>query len=169
MDLNSIIQKHQIQPGTTKVIDIRITSYNVCYTKLLRAGFLSPVGLKDIRIVLDTAIDDRTLYIAGANEPDMHYRNVLYRRDFDAVIDFDVDAVPAENRAVCQNGVFYGLDELEPPGMFKSVTGPAFRNKDLSCVITSYSIHYTKLYEYRYASVWAAGSGSGYIGSGTKF
>jgi len=51
---------------------------------------------------------------------------------FDAVIDFDVDAVPAENRAVCQNGVFYGLDELEPPGMFKSVTGPAFRNKDLS-------------------------------------
>lgn len=48
------------------------------------------------------------------------------------VIDFDVDAVPEENRVVCQNGVFYGLEQLEPPGMFTSVTGPAFRYKDLS-------------------------------------
>ena len=51
---------------------------------------------------------------------------------YDAVINFDVDAVPASNRVVCQNGVFYGLEQLEPPGMFKSVTGPSFRNKDLS-------------------------------------
>lgn len=52
--------------------------------------------------------------------------------DFDAVINFDVDAVPAENRVVCQNGVFYGLEDLTPPGMFYSVTGPAFKQKDLS-------------------------------------
>jgi uncharacterized surface protein with fasciclin (FAS1) repeats len=51
---------------------------------------------------------------------------------YGSIINFDVDAVPAENRVVCQNGVFYGLEELEPPGMFNSVTGPAFRNKDLS-------------------------------------
>ena len=51
---------------------------------------------------------------------------------YDLVIDFDVDGVPAENRVVCQNGVFYGLEELNPPGMFRSVTGPAFQKKDLS-------------------------------------
>ncbi|WP_163707318.1 fasciclin domain-containing protein [Mangrovibacterium lignilyticum] len=51
---------------------------------------------------------------------------------FDAVINFDVNAVPAENRVVCQNGVFYGLEELVPPGMYSSVTGPAFRYKNLS-------------------------------------
>ena len=51
---------------------------------------------------------------------------------YDMVIDFDVDAVPEANRVVCQNGVFYGLDELEPPGMFYSITGPAFKNSDLS-------------------------------------
>lgn len=62
---------------------------------------------------------------------------------YDAVINFDVDAVPAANRVACQNGVFYGLEELEPPGMFKSVTGPAFRNKDLSWYL--YMLSATKL------------------------
>ncbi|WP_170154481.1 fasciclin domain-containing protein [Mangrovibacterium diazotrophicum] len=51
---------------------------------------------------------------------------------YNTTIYFDVDAVPAENRVVCQNGVFYGLEELTPPDMYKSVTGPAFQNKDLS-------------------------------------
>lgn len=51
---------------------------------------------------------------------------------YNSTINFDVDAVPAANRVVCQNGVFYGLEELTPPGMFSSITGPAFRNKDLS-------------------------------------
>jgi prolyl-tRNA synthetase len=49
----------------------------------LHAGFLSPVGIKETRIVFDTSITDRALYIAGANERDMHYRNVIPGRDFD--------------------------------------------------------------------------------------
>jgi len=51
---------------------------------------------------------------------------------FDMQINFDVDAVPSGNRVMCENGVLYGLDELNPPAMFTSVTGPAFRYKDLS-------------------------------------
>jgi len=50
----------------------------------------------------------------------------------DMKIDFDVDAVPVANRVICTNGVLYGLNQLDPPGMFTSVTGPAFRRKDLS-------------------------------------
>ena len=49
---------------------------------------------------------------------------------FDMQIDFDVDAVPVENRVMCENGALYGLDQLDEPGMFNSVTGPAFRYKD---------------------------------------
>lgn len=52
--------------------------------------------------------------------------------DFDMKIDFDVDAVPGANRVMCTNGVLYGLNQLTPPGMFTSVTGPAFQRKDLS-------------------------------------
>ena len=49
----------------------------------LHAGFLAPVGVKGIRTVLDTSITNPALYIAGANEPDMHFRNVLPGRDFE--------------------------------------------------------------------------------------
>jgi uncharacterized surface protein with fasciclin (FAS1) repeats len=51
---------------------------------------------------------------------------------FDMKIDFDVDQVPLENRLMCTNGVLYGLNELQPPSMFTSITGPAFQQKDLS-------------------------------------
>jgi hypothetical protein len=50
--------------------------------------------------------------------------------DFDMKIDFEVDEVPAANRVMCVNGALYGLNQLDAPGMFKSVTGPAFRYKD---------------------------------------
>ena len=48
----------------------------------LNAGFLSPVGIEGVRIVFDTSITGSALYIAGANEPDMHLKNVFPGRDF---------------------------------------------------------------------------------------
>ncbi len=45
------------------------------------------------------------------------------------VIKFDTEAVPQENRKMCVNGVLYGCDELTPPSMLGSVTGPAFQYK----------------------------------------
>lgn len=49
----------------------------------LHPGFLSPVGVKNIRVVLDTSVTDQVLFIAGANESDMHFQNVLPGRDFE--------------------------------------------------------------------------------------
>lgn len=49
---------------------------------------------------------------------------------FDMQINFDVDEVPPTNRVMCNNGVLYGLSQLNAPGMFRSVTGPAFRYKN---------------------------------------
>ncbi|MDR2839759.1 MAG: fasciclin domain-containing protein [Paludibacter sp.] len=46
---------------------------------------------------------------------------------YGTVINFNVDAVPAGNRKICVNGALYGLNELTPPAMFGSVTGPAFQ------------------------------------------
>jgi prolyl-tRNA synthetase len=59
----------------------------------LHAGFLSPVGSKELRIVCDTSVADRALYIAGANERDMHYKNVLPGRDFDLKEKVDIAEV----------------------------------------------------------------------------
>lgn len=50
--------------------------------KGLFAGFLSPVGLGDVRVIVDTSVEDRALYISGGNERDVHYRNILPGRDF---------------------------------------------------------------------------------------
>lgn len=55
----------------------------------LVAGSASPVGLKDIRIVADDTARDANL-VAGANKPDVHYRNVNYGRDWQAEIVTDI-------------------------------------------------------------------------------
>lgn len=51
------------------------------------------------------------------------------KNSYGTVINFDVDAVPEENRIMCSNGALYGCEELAAPAMFTSVTGPAFQYK----------------------------------------
>jgi hypothetical protein len=51
-------------------------------------------------------------------------------------INFNVDNVPAANRKICVNGALYGLNELTPPSMFGSVTGPAFQYKKFTNFLT---------------------------------
>ncbi|MBW1975076.1 MAG: proline--tRNA ligase [Deltaproteobacteria bacterium] len=49
----------------------------------LYGGFLSPVGLpKNIRVVADDSVTAEIAFVAGGNEPDVHFKNVLYGRDF---------------------------------------------------------------------------------------
>lgn len=52
------------------------------------SGFLSPIGIKaGTRIVVDGTVMAMNNAVAGANEIDMHYRNVVPQRDFrDAVV-----------------------------------------------------------------------------------
>jgi len=45
-------------------------------------GFLGPVGLKNVRILLDEALRGRRNLITGANQNDRHVRNVTPERDF---------------------------------------------------------------------------------------
>ena len=47
----------------------------------LPAGYVSPVGQTAVELVVDDGVVQRA-YIAGANQPDYHYRNVLPGRDF---------------------------------------------------------------------------------------
>jgi len=56
----------------------------------------------------------------------------LIKNSYGTVIKFDVDAVKPQNRMMCVNGTLYGCDELTPPAMFGSVTGPAFQYKKFS-------------------------------------
>ncbi len=55
-------------------------------------GFASPIGLKNILIVVDDLIPLSTNLVAGANRPDYHLRNVNYGRDYTAAIVADLTA-----------------------------------------------------------------------------
>lgn len=67
-----------------KAIHLDFAPEEALSKKGLHPGFLSPVGIDGIRVVLDTSVTGDTLFVAGANEPDAHCRNVLPGRDFEA-------------------------------------------------------------------------------------
>lgn len=54
-------------------------------------GFMSPIGIrKGTKIVADATVMAMYNAVAGANEPDVHYRNVTPRRDFTDVLTADI-------------------------------------------------------------------------------
>ncbi|MBA7466338.1 Proline--tRNA ligase [subsurface metagenome] len=46
------------------------------------AGSASPIGITGVKIIADDSITSGASFIAGANKPDTHFRNVNYPRDF---------------------------------------------------------------------------------------
>ena len=68
----------------------------------LIAGYASPVGLHGVRTIGDRSITEGANYVAGANAPHQHLKNVNYGRDFeaDAIIDM-VKAQPGHRCARC--------------------------------------------------------------------
>lgn len=64
----------------------------------LPPGFVSPLGLAQTQVLIDDSIVERG-FIAGANQPDFHYRNVLPGRDFP--LDTPIDLALARAGAAC--------------------------------------------------------------------
>jgi prolyl-tRNA synthetase len=64
-------------------------------------GYASPMGLKDVLIVVDDAIPDSPNLVAGSNEAGFHYKNVNYGRDYEAEIVADIAL--AEEGSLCPN------------------------------------------------------------------
>jgi prolyl-tRNA synthetase len=62
-------------------------------------GYASPIGIKDVLVVVDDLIPDSANLVAGANEAGYHLRNVNYGRDYKA--DIVADIVAAEEGYLC--------------------------------------------------------------------
>jgi len=54
------------------------------------AGSASPVGITNLKVVADDSIISGTNFVAGANKPDTHLKNVNYPRDFKADVLVDI-------------------------------------------------------------------------------
>jgi prolyl-tRNA synthetase len=57
-------------------------------------GFASPIGIRDAWVVADESIPGSPNLIAGANQPDLHYRNVNFGRDYAANQVADIALAP---------------------------------------------------------------------------
>lgn len=90
-----------------KAVRLEMASEELLERHGLYGGFLSPVSLPDrgVRVVVDTSVGDRTLYIAGGNAVDIHVKNVLPGRDFPILDRADIAEVrPGDACAVCRAG-----------------------------------------------------------------
>jgi prolyl-tRNA synthetase len=58
-------------------------------------GYASPVGLKDVLVVVDDAIPNSPNLVAGANQEGYHLRNVNFGRDYQAQIVADIASAEA--------------------------------------------------------------------------
>ena len=85
----------------------------------LVAGSASPIGIKGIKIIADDSITIGSNFIAGANKPDTHLKNVNYPSDFkvDLIADIAV-ARPGDNCPKC-NGKLLTSHGIEVGHVFK--------------------------------------------------
>ncbi len=62
--------------------EVRLASHEELEAHGLVQGYMSPVGIKQLKVVVDDSILPEYSYVAGANEPDYHFINVVPGRDF---------------------------------------------------------------------------------------
>jgi len=73
-----------------KCAELRLATEAEVKAAGLVAGAASPVGLKGMKIIADDSITLGSNYVAGANKPDIHLKNVNYPRDFEVSIMADI-------------------------------------------------------------------------------
>lgn len=82
-----------------KCSELRLATESQVTIAGLVAGFASPIGMKDIKIVADDSITLGSNFIAGANKPGYHFSNINYPRDFQ--VDLMVDIALARSGDNC--------------------------------------------------------------------
>ncbi|MFH1683990.1 MAG: proline--tRNA ligase [Candidatus Margulisiibacteriota bacterium] len=115
------------------VEDLRLASDKVI-EKITKApvGFAGPVGLKDVKIVADTAIPVIEHGITGANKKDYHLTNVSYGRDYKADLVGDIRfALHSDTCPKCSEGKFKVERGIEVGHIFK--LGTKYSDK-MKCV-----------------------------------
>ncbi len=65
-----------------RCIELRLATEAEVVEAGIVAGSASPVGITGVKTIADDSITSRANFIAGANKPDTHFRNVNYPRDF---------------------------------------------------------------------------------------
>jgi prolyl-tRNA synthetase len=110
LDINEVKLKNLL-----KAIDLRLATDAEVKTSGLVAGSASPIGVKGIKVIADDSITMGANFVAGANKPDTHLKNVNYPRDFQIELMADIaiahpgDSCPrCQAKLVSQHGIEVG-------------------------------------------------------------
>jgi len=85
----------------------------------LVAGSASPVGLTGIRVIADDSVLTSHNLVAGANRPDVHYRNVNHGRDWKAEVVTDISLAQEGNTCARCGGRLQTKRGVEMGHVFK--------------------------------------------------
>ncbi len=102
-----------------KCTELRLATDPEVKTMGLVAGSASAVGLKGIKIVADDSVTMGSNFIAGANKPDTHLKNVNYPRDFTADIIADIATAKSGDSCVACNDALLSTRGIEVGHIFK--------------------------------------------------
>ncbi len=102
-----------------KCSELRLATETEVKTTGLVAGSASPIGITGIKIIADDSITLGANFVAGANKPDTHLKNVNYPRDFKVDLTADIAiARPGDNCPKC-NGKLLASNGIEVGHVFK--------------------------------------------------
>ncbi len=102
-----------------KCFELRLATEAEVIEAGIVAGAASPIGISNIKVVADDSVTSGVNFIAGANKPETHLRNVNYPRDFSA--DIVADIAKASAGEVCPNcsGKLLSTHGIEVGHIFK--------------------------------------------------
>jgi prolyl-tRNA synthetase len=97
LEVNEIKLKNAL-----KCTDLRLATEAEVAGAGLVAGSASPLGLSGIKTVADDSVTEGINFVAGANRPDHHVKNVNYPRDFKVDVMLDIaSAQPGQGCPKC--------------------------------------------------------------------
>ncbi|HUT97215.1 MAG TPA: proline--tRNA ligase [Dehalococcoidales bacterium] len=102
--------------------DLRFATEDEVIKAGLVAGAASPVGIKGIKVIADDSVNSGTNFVAGANKPETHLKNVNYPRDFKADFVADIASARAGDKCPGCGGIFASTRGIEVGHIFKLVT-----------------------------------------------
>ena len=100
-------------------VELRLATETEIIDAGIVAGAASPIGISGIRVVADDSVTSGANFVAGANKPDTHLRNVNYPRDFSTDIIADIAKARAGDGCPKCNGKLLATHGIEVGHIFK--------------------------------------------------
>ena len=105
--------------NTLHCSELRLATEDEVVKADIVAGAASPIGISGVRVIADDSITTGANFVAGANKPNTHLRNVNYPRDFKVDLITDIARARAGEGCPKCRGKFLSLRGIEVGHVFR--------------------------------------------------